>query len=420
MNNQQPSQQSLRQRVCRTKNLLVLLVSLQLAFVWNHCSITYLDTVIGRAGQVVHDHLDEAPQLLETNQNITSKNLTPVANNGHLRETPINQPTRIFMSVPMACKKYPPAVAHLRVATLPKDVPVPRILCFIMTTSSLHYARLNSVLKTWGKRCDKLVIASDQEDSRFQTLKMNTEAEYDKLWQKLNETLHYVWKNYRQEYDWFFKADDDTYVIVENLKAFLMSPEVQRRQHTEPLLFGRRYAWLTAGQLQNRLFRGFFRDKNGTVLENQSFKERFYERIPKSQPMIYPHGGAGYVMNKLYVEKFLQVLDGPDTFRGRPAEDLAHGATMAYHGIYSQPTRDALGRERFHPEPALYMYGAPVDWIGKLVGTLLPEEQPKNGTDCCSSHSISFHHMHSSKMLFLDQFLYECPRWWRNETRTTM
>ena len=28
----------------------------------------------------------------------------------------------------------------------------------------------------------------------------------------------HVWENYREEADWFIKADDDTYVIMENLK----------------------------------------------------------------------------------------------------------------------------------------------------------------------------------------------------------
>ena len=28
----------------------------------------------------------------------------------------------------------------------------------------------------------------------------------------------HVWDNYREEADWFIKADDDTYVIMENLK----------------------------------------------------------------------------------------------------------------------------------------------------------------------------------------------------------
>ena len=32
------------------------------------------------------------------------------------------------------------------------------------------------------------------------------------------QAFTYVWEKHREEADWFIKADDDTYVIMENLK----------------------------------------------------------------------------------------------------------------------------------------------------------------------------------------------------------
>ena len=33
-----------------------------------------------------------------------------------------------------------------------------------------------------------------------------------------DQAFTYVWENHREDADWFIKADDDTFVIIENLK----------------------------------------------------------------------------------------------------------------------------------------------------------------------------------------------------------
>ena len=33
-----------------------------------------------------------------------------------------------------------------------------------------------------------------------------------------DQAFTYVWENHREDADWFIKADDDTFVIMENLK----------------------------------------------------------------------------------------------------------------------------------------------------------------------------------------------------------
>ena len=59
-----------------------------------------------------------------------------------------------------------------------------------------------------------------------------------------SQAFTHVWEHHRDEADWFLKADDDTYVILENLKALL------RNYNSEvPLQFGHRFKYLGVGIL---------------------------------------------------------------------------------------------------------------------------------------------------------------------------
>jgi hypothetical protein len=55
----------------------------------------------------------------------------------------------------------------------------------------------------------------------------------DHLTQKTTLALKYVYEKFINDFDWFVKADDDTYMFVENLKSFL------KDQNTSlPITFG--------------------------------------------------------------------------------------------------------------------------------------------------------------------------------------
>ena len=61
------------------------------------------------------------------------------------------------------------------------------------------------------------------------------------LWEKTRQAILYAYTNLLADYDFFMKADDDSYVIVENLRFILSkySPD-------EPFLMGRRFgvSWI--------------------------------------------------------------------------------------------------------------------------------------------------------------------------------
>jgi glycoprotein-N-acetylgalactosamine 3-beta-galactosyltransferase len=291
---------------------------------------------------------------------------------------------------------------NIRVSAATRE-PLPKVLCFIMTHSKNHDTRVKDVLSTWGKRCDKLVLASDVEDAAWGTIATHSKATWKNLWPKLNETLHHVYENYRDDYDWFLKVDDDSYVIMENLKAFLASDKVKEKARTkQPLVYGRRL-----GVPMQSLIR---------KLQDHDFLHRLWQRhnYTKTSHFVFNSGGAGYVMNRAYLDQLILQLDGsPDNApKGVAPEDVGQALATLYHSTNTVPqnTRDNRGRERFHfSHPnAMYVMDHPAkSWVYRVhqnLGGL------SKGLDCCSEDTISFHYLDRfpGYMQYVEQQLYAC------------
>jgi len=109
-----------------------------------------------------------------------------------------------------------------------------RVLCWVLTHPFNHLTKAKAVKATWGRRCNKLVFISTQsEDFLGDMLLVNVTEERRYLWGKTKQGLKQVYQNYGNDYDWFLKADDDTWMFMENLRYFLYSysPEM-------PIYFG--------------------------------------------------------------------------------------------------------------------------------------------------------------------------------------
>ena len=87
-----------------------------------------------------------------------------------------------------------------------------RVLCWIMTGPENHKKKAVHVKNTWGQRCNILLFMSTAEDAELPTVALPIPEGRDHLWVKTREAFRYIWQNYRDQADWFMKADDDTSV----------------------------------------------------------------------------------------------------------------------------------------------------------------------------------------------------------------
>merc|ERR1711990_1273631 len=104
----------------------------------------------------------------------------------------------------------------------------------------------------------------------------------DSLWAKTKAAFKYVHSHHRSEYDYVLKADDDSYVILENLRLLL-----SKHPPSEPIHFGRKFKpYVSQG---------------------------------------YMSGGAGYVLTSTAVDRFIAVVDVKCRKDGGGAEDVEMG-----------------------------------------------------------------------------------------------
>lgn len=180
-----------------------------------------------------------------------------------------------------------------------------------------------AVKNTWGKRCNKVLFFSSKTNTSFPTIGLNTTEGREHLTAKTMQAFRYCYEHYGTQFDWFLKADDDTYIIVENLRYFL--------SHHDP----------------NSL---------------QYFGHKFKVIVKQG----YFSGGAGYILSRKALEKFvIEGLSGSVKCRqDGGAEDAEIGKCMQNLGIKTGESLDVYGRETFHPfNPSAHLRGLYPPWF---------------------------------------------------------
>ena len=141
----------------------------------------------------------------------------------------------------------------------------------------------------------------------------------DHLVERTMRSFDYIYTHYLDEADWFVKADDDTYVIMENLRYLLSA------HHPDQLAY---------------------------------FGHHFKAVVSQG----YMSGGAGYVISREALRRFgnrsadLCREDGG-------AEDVEFGKCLEKLQVPPKDSRDKLGQSRFHCfNPVTHLHGDYPDW----------------------------------------------------------
>ncbi|XP_055923161.1 glycoprotein-N-acetylgalactosamine 3-beta-galactosyltransferase 1-like isoform X2 [Eupeodes corollae] len=240
-----------------------------------------------------------------------------------------------------------------------------RIVCMVLTYAD-NRDKAQHLKATWGKRCNRLIFISNQNDQDLGAVDVGVEDSHDNLWTKTREAFRYVYENLLHEGEWFLKADDDTYIVMENLRYLLYGYDAQK-----PIYFGHKF---------------IYNDK------------------------VYMSGGGGYVLSKEALRRF--IVDSFDNetlcLSAQPSsEDFEIGKCLTNVGVIPGNSMDPIDyTQRFHPLP-LRDYLQP-DAMNTLPGWLFNRsvEQIQTGPFCCSDYAISFHYLESKDMYLYDFFLY--------------
>ncbi|KJH42543.1 hypothetical protein DICVIV_11466 [Dictyocaulus viviparus] len=99
-----------------------------------------------------------------------------------------------------------------------------RLLCFVITSPKFYATRTLAVNETWLPRCDHGQFFSKIEmdpTMPHSTVLRKIPDDYKFLFQKTLTSFHYAFTEISDKFDWYFKADDDTYVVMEHMYKYL-------------------------------------------------------------------------------------------------------------------------------------------------------------------------------------------------------
>ena len=175
-----------------------------------------------------------------------------------------------------------------------------------MTTPGGWERKAYAVRETWARRCDVTTFFYSREAGNITGARaLDVPEGRDHLTGKTMAALRLSFTEHGDAIDWFLKGDDDTYIIMENLRHYLAQFDPRKPHYVG----GRSMDFISTG---------------------------------------YNGGGAGYLLSneaaRTVVERGTEVRCKQDG----TIEDLDMGRCLAKFGIFPKNTRDAQDRYVFH------------------------------------------------------------------------
>ncbi|KAL6091625.1 hypothetical protein STEG23_021001 [Scotinomys teguina] len=237
-----------------------------------------------------------------------------------------------------------------------------KILCWIMTRPENLQVRAKHVRATWAQRCNKALYMSSEENADFPAVGLNTEEGRNQLPLKTLKAFLYVHDHHLEDADWFMKANDDTYVIVDNLRWLLANHDPE-----QPIYFGRRFKpYVDQG---------------------------------------YMSGGAGYVLSKEALRRVVNRIKRNGCKPCPSFEDVILGQCLQAVKVKPGDSRDPTGKETFHPllpeNHLIPSLESKSFWLHKYN-----HYPPIYGHNCCSDFAVSFHYANARAIYELEYLVY--------------
>jgi len=111
-----------------------------------------------------------------------------------------------------------------------------RVLCFMMTHDDALKRQADIIMDTWAKRCNKFIFFSTIADPTLPNIKDVVILKETTSWTQLQEAMNYVYRKHSDDFDWILKANDNSYVVMENLRHLLYQYDTDW-----PLIIGQRF-----------------------------------------------------------------------------------------------------------------------------------------------------------------------------------